>query len=61
MSCLTIRDEEPSSTNPPMGWNQLLLSKFPSFDPGWPPEVQAKWFDSFEKLMKTEKPGEGEK
>lgn len=49
------------NATPSMGWNQLLLSKFPSFDPAWPPEVQAKWFDSFEKLMKTEKDAEEEK
>lgn len=35
-----------------MPWSQMLLSKFPSFDPSWSPEVQAKWFDMFGKLMK---------
>jgi hypothetical protein len=30
---------------------KLLLSKFPSFDPAWPPEVQAKWFEGFKELM----------
>ncbi len=54
-------EEEPINPNPSMSWNQLLLSKFPSFDPGWPTEVQAKWFDSFEKLMKTEPIVEKEK
>lgn len=34
-----------------MSWQQLLLSKFPSFDPAWSPEVQAKWFDGFKELM----------
>lgn len=33
-------------------WHQLLLSKFPSFDPAWPDEVKAKWFESFNDLMK---------
>ncbi|HEY1773242.1 MAG TPA: hypothetical protein VGH91_08635 [Gammaproteobacteria bacterium] len=37
---------------PPLTWHQLLLSKFPSFDPNWPDEVKAKWFESFQNLMK---------
>ena len=39
-----------------MSWSKLLLSKFPSFDPAWSPEVQAKWFDMFEKMMSTGPP-----
>lgn len=35
-----------------IGWTQLLLSKFPSFDPSWSDEIKAKWFDAFDKLMK---------
>lgn len=35
-----------------MTWEQLLLSKFPSFDPTWPDEVKAKWFTAFDQLMK---------
>lgn len=34
---------------------QALLAKFPSFDPAWPAEVQAKWFDGFDRLMKAAK------
>lgn len=37
-----------------LGWSQMLLSKFPSFDPAWPADVQAKWFDSFSKLMQAD-------
>jgi hypothetical protein len=33
-------------------WAQMLLSKFPSFDPSWPDEVKAKWFDGFHRLMR---------
>lgn len=29
-----------------------ILAKFPAFDPAWSPEIQTKWFDAFEKLMK---------
>jgi hypothetical protein len=39
-------------TEPKLSWEQMLLSKFPSFDPNWPDEVKTRWFDSFEKLMK---------
>jgi hypothetical protein len=35
-----------------MTWHQLLLSKFPSFDPNWTDEVKSKWMDSFADLMK---------
>ena len=43
----------PSPSPPPedVSLEKLLLSKFPSFDPAWSPEVQTKWFDGFEKLM----------
>jgi Family of unknown function (DUF5343) len=44
-----------ATATPVMGWKELLLSKFPSFDPGWPDEVKAKWFESFEKLMQSDK------
>ena len=33
-------------------WSQMLLSKFPSFDPSWPDEVKVKWFDGFHRLMR---------
>jgi len=35
-----------------MPWKQLLLSKFPSFDPSWSDEVKTKWFDGFHRLMR---------
>jgi hypothetical protein len=35
-----------------IGWAQMLLSKFPSFDPAWPDEVKTKWFDGFHRLMR---------
>jgi hypothetical protein len=34
-----------------LSWEQMLLSKFPSFDPTWPDDVKAKWFDAFDRLM----------
>jgi hypothetical protein len=37
---------------PPLSWSQMLLSKFPSFDPAWPDEVKVKWFDGFHRLMR---------
>jgi hypothetical protein len=38
--------------NGAQSWSQMLLSKFPTFDPTWPDDVKAKWFDAFDKLMK---------
>jgi hypothetical protein len=33
-------------------WKELLLTKFPSFDPSWPSDVQLKWFEAFDELLK---------
>lgn len=32
-------------------WQELLLSKFPDFDPTWPDEVKTKWFEGMNKVM----------
>lgn len=46
--------KETTTREPPAdNWVELLLSKFPSFDPAWPDEVKSKWFDAFEKLMRS--------
>lgn len=29
-----------------------LLAKFPDFDPAWPDDLKAKWFEGYEKLLK---------
>jgi hypothetical protein len=34
------------------GLVEMLLSKFPQFDPAWPDEVKLKWFDAFDRLLK---------
>lgn len=34
-------------------WSEMLLAKFPAFDPAWPDDVKSKWFDGFQKLMKS--------
>lgn len=41
-------DLQEKAVNP--NW-QLLLEKFPSFDPEWSDEVKAKWFEGFGRLM----------
>lgn len=35
------------------GWSEVLLSKFPNFDPSWSDEVKSKWFDAFERLTRS--------
>ncbi|MGA7339756.1 MAG: hypothetical protein WBE72_19470 [Terracidiphilus sp.] len=30
-----------------------LLAKFPEFDPSWPDPLKTKWFEGFERLMKS--------
>jgi hypothetical protein len=32
---------------------EMLLEKFPAFNPEWSEEIQAKWFAGFEKLMRS--------
>jgi hypothetical protein len=43
----------PPAVRPPsaQSMEELLLSKFPTFDPSWPDEVKSKWFDNFTQLM----------
>lgn len=31
-------------------WVEMLLEKFPNFDPEWPDELKKKWFDAFKSL-----------
>jgi len=33
-------------------WYEMVLNKFPTFDPGWPDDVKLKWFEAFESLLK---------
>lgn len=47
----TDGQNDTTPTAPPT-WQQMLLEKFPSFDPAWNDEVKAKWFDAFDALMK---------
>lgn len=37
----------------PKSMNELLLEKFPTFDPNWDSETQKKWFENFGELMKV--------
>ena len=43
-----IRKEIPGRTF----WNEMLLTKFPTFDPTWSDEVKLKWFAAFDELLK---------
>jgi len=33
-------------------WYEMVLTKFPTFDPGWSDEVQLRWFEAFDALLK---------
>jgi hypothetical protein len=44
--------QKPELIPHPMSWKELLLTKFPSFDPTWPNDVQLKWFEAFDELLK---------
>lgn len=44
-------NKENNSPTVSMTVEQVLLAKFPSFDPEWSDEVKSKWFDGFKDLM----------
>ena len=50
-SAIPDQSTEIRSEGGDIGWQQLLLSKFPAFDPAWPDEVKTKWFEAFRDLM----------
>jgi hypothetical protein len=33
-------------------WYEMVLTKFPTFDPAWPDDVKLKWFEAFNTLLK---------
>lgn len=45
------QEQVPSASNI-VPWQQMLLAKFPSFDPAWPDEVKKEWFTAFHQMMK---------
>jgi Family of unknown function (DUF5343) len=51
-------DDSTPSVETKLSWEQMLLAKFPSFDPNWPEETQKRWFDAFDKLMKQSEEAE---
>jgi hypothetical protein len=42
----------PDSIPVQMTWHEMVLAKFPTFDPAWPDEVKLKWFEAFDTLLK---------
>jgi hypothetical protein len=49
----TVIEPPAATTTQQKTMRQMLLDKFPPFNPEWSPEIQAKWFEGFEKLMKS--------
>lgn len=33
-------------------WNEMVLAKFPNFDPAWSDDIKLKWFEAFDLLLK---------
>ena len=38
-------------------WYEMVLAKFPTFDPAWSDEVKLRWFEAFDVLLKRSSPG----
>jgi hypothetical protein len=49
----------PAPAPAPQGWTEMLLSKFPNFDPAWPDDVKKQWFEGFDKLMSSTAKSQG--
>lgn len=49
----SIQDRNSLSAEPSSAMIKDLLAKFPPLDPAWPDDVKTKWFESFDRLMKT--------
>ena len=43
--------DEPRHAHHSKGMASQLLEKFPTFDPTWPDEIKAKWFEGYERLL----------
>jgi len=57
---LAVENEVDSTPEKPLAhapktFQEILLSKFPDFNPTWDAETQKKWFDNFEKFMASVK------
>lgn len=50
-----IANVTPPVPPPVKTFREILLAKFPEFDPKWDTETQKKWFENFEKLMDSDK------
>lgn len=48
----SIVPDPPKSIPDTNSWNEILLTKFPSFDPSWNDDVKLKWFLAFDELLK---------
>ena len=33
-------------------WDEMVLAKFPTFDPSWSDDIKLKWFEAFDTLLK---------
>jgi hypothetical protein len=42
-------------------WYEMVLTKFPTFDPAWPDDVKLKWFEAFDTLLKRGSPSPDDK
>ncbi len=48
---VTGSDSHTKSSASASSWEEKLLDKFPQFDPDWPDDLKAKWFEGFGRLM----------
>ena len=44
----------PSHLPTQINWYEMVLAKFPTFDPTWSDEIKLKWFEDFNSLLKIE-------
>jgi len=50
-----VQDGGTGSSEVTVTWQELMLNKFPTFDPAWSDEVKIKWFEAFKELFEFKK------
>ena len=49
-NALALSDSESVPSN--STWHEMVLSKFPTFDPTWSDDIKLKWFEAFDLLLR---------
>jgi hypothetical protein len=57
----SIAQQSESAMPVPATWYEMVLTKFPTFDPAWSEDVKLKWFEAFDTLLKKGSPSHSDR